>query len=59
MTLAAAIEILEAIIQTGEYQGDPLDTPALTLGIAALNYIIRLRACSMEQRAITLPGETN
>ena len=36
MKRGKAIELLKAIIETGEYEGDPDDSDAIKLGIEAL-----------------------
>ena len=43
MKIDKAIETLQVIIETGEYEGEPYDTPALQLGIEALKWLQRHR----------------
>ena len=52
MTIDEAIETLQVIIETGEYEGEPHDTPALQLGIEALRWLRCHRIVEI------LPGET-
>ena len=52
MTIDETIETLQVIIETGEYEGEPHDTPALQLGIEALRWLQCHRIVEI------LPGET-
>jgi len=58
MNLQKAFEIIQAIIDTGEYEGEPDDSDALKLGLQALERCIRLRSDKHCSPTKLLPGET-
>ncbi len=58
MKIDKAIELLEAIIKSGEYLGDPDDSRAVKLGIEALKEIKAARTYSVGLIPEKLPGET-
>lgn len=58
MTIDEAITILQIIIETGDYLGEPDDRPALELGIEALKRIRTLRRKPDISVAAPLPSET-
>jgi hypothetical protein len=58
MTLDEAINILESIKQTGEYEGDPYDSKAVELGIEALKLIRQHPTIRFFLEGKLLPGET-
>lgn len=58
MKLSKAIEIAKAIIQTGEYEGDPDDSDAIIMLIEAGKEVKRLRPHIHYHVQQLLPGET-
>lgn len=58
MTIDEAIETLQAIIETGDYLGEPGDRPALELGIEALKAWQNMRDGYWKPYNYKLPGET-
>ena len=56
MKIDKAIELLQAIVLTGEYEGDPDDSDAIKLGIEALLAIQRHRHTLMLAQYIVLKG---
>lgn len=58
MRLDKAVEILTAIIQTGDYQGDPDDSDAVKLGAEALKRVELHRTDRRYPWHTPLPSET-
>jgi len=58
MTIDKAIEVLQAIIKTGDYSGEPDDAPALQLGIEALKAVKHIRRDGFWSADGSLLGET-
>lgn len=57
ITREKAIELLEAILQTGEYEGDPDDSDAIKLGLSALESLVYYQNTSMPAQCLVLKGE--
>lgn len=57
MKLDKAIELLTAIVQTGEYEGDPDDSDAIKLGKEALSRLQTMRSYNINQAILPLPSE--
>lgn len=58
MNIVKAIERIDAIIESGEYEGTPFDRPALELGIEALKQISAWQSIDNHPCHVVLPGET-
>jgi len=58
VNIVRAIEILNAIVTAGEYQGDPDDSAAVKLGIEAFRRIEAGRIRGYDYLGHLLPGET-
>lgn len=58
MKIDKAIELLEAIIKSGEYLGDPDDSRAVKLGLEALRRVKDCRQVACDFAPKLLPGET-
>jgi len=58
MKIEKAIEFLDAILESGEYLGEPDDSKALKLGIEALKGIKKVRRTLEPYVTALLPGET-
>ena len=58
MTIDEAIQILDDLIKSGEYEGDPYDSVAVKLGIEALKQIKKERFIAHPYCLNPLPGET-
>lgn len=58
MTIDKAIEILEDILECGEYEGDPYDSVAVKLGIEALKEVKKVRYGDPALDGELLLGET-
>lgn len=42
MTIEKALELLQAIVLTGEYKGDPDDADAIKFAIEVFQFLVRL-----------------